>query len=42
MGVPSLASGTFLLDANLMEVQSGLIKSQINILVVLVHRMYQP
>jgi hypothetical protein len=29
MGAPSLASCTFLLDANLMEVPSGLIKSHL-------------
>ena len=36
--VPFLVSGTFLLDANLMEVPSGLIKSQMSILALLVHR----
>jgi hypothetical protein len=41
MGAPSLASGIFLVDANLMEVPSGLIKSYLNILALLVHREYQ-
>jgi hypothetical protein len=41
MGAPSLASGTFLLNANLMEVPLGLIKSHLNILALLVHREYQ-
>ena len=41
-GVPNLASGTFLLDANMMAVQSELIKSPMNILVLLVHRIPQP
>jgi hypothetical protein len=41
MGAPSLASGTFLLDANLMEVPSGLIKSHLNVPALLVHREYQ-
>jgi hypothetical protein len=40
-GAPSLASGTFLLDANLIEVPSGLIKSHLNVLALLVHREYQ-
>ena len=42
MVVSSLASGTYLLDCNLMEVLSGLTKSPINILVLQVHREYQP
>jgi hypothetical protein len=41
MGAPSLASGTFLLDTNLMKVPSWLIKSSLNILVLLVYREYQ-
>jgi hypothetical protein len=40
IGAPSLESGTFLLDANLMEVPLGLIKYHLNILALLVHREY--
>ena len=42
MQTASLTGGTYLLDANLMEVPLGWIKSHTNILVLQVHREYQP
>ncbi|KAE8797213.1 hypothetical protein D1007_27641 [Hordeum vulgare] len=42
MEVSSLATGTYLLDANLMEVPLGSIKSHTNILVLQVYIKYQP
>jgi hypothetical protein len=41
MGTQILANVIFLLDANLMEVQSGLIKSHLNTVAFLVHKKYQ-